>query len=101
MESKVQRDIIRKIEDIWSLEGYKEMRFNQLISSLQTRFSKDNFDYGRVVGYEKEVQSRGNPIMEVVAFRNSLEYVDLFSLEDGEFLEFLDKLYKEGTLSEL
>lgn len=67
------------LREIW--ESNPDMRFFQLIDSIQHEYSSKNNQFGKQEGFE--LDSKGNKL--------PISYVDLFYLEDNNFEEFLQE----------
>ncbi|MBA6258244.1 MULTISPECIES: DUF1040 family protein [unclassified Colwellia] len=74
--------ILELINEIWLQDP--DMRFNQLIYSLQNSYSYKNNEIGRI----NEVESDG---FTRTGF-------DLFNLEDDSFIEYLEKVKISGNI---
>lgn len=81
--------VIALIERIWLYQP--DTRFFQLVENLSREYSRLNDDAGKKTLYIKEEHSFGTVY-------GGREIVDLYHLEDDDFLEFLqmkhDELYK-------
>lgn len=69
--------IVKLLEEVW--KSNPDMRFFQLLDSIQHGYSSRNKRFGKRVGFE--VDSNG--------YETPLTYIDLFYLEDKELEEFL------------
>lgn len=78
--------IIDLLHEIWNY--MPDIRFNQLVSNLQTLYSQKNDGYGTRKVFEKEVYER-------YTIKREITYLDFFSLEDDEFEEFLETYVRE------
>lgn len=67
------------LESIW--ESYPDLRFNQLIHHLEHEYANQHPEFKKVV-VEKEITSTIKPPYEHYM-------IDLFYVEDDEWLEFL------------
>lgn len=72
--------IISLLQYIW--EQHPDLRFNQLISTLQRLYSQENNEYG------------SKKMKEVDIFGDEVEssYFDFFFLEDNKWENFLEKI---------
>lgn len=68
--------ILTLLQQIW--EQQTDVRFNQLLSNLQSLYSQENNSFGR-----REVYTKNFIDLEKTS------YLDLFYLEDGKWEEFL------------
>ncbi|MED3550930.1 hypothetical protein [Cytobacillus praedii] len=68
--------ILTLLQQIW--EHQSDVRFNQLISNLQSLYSQENNSYGR-----REVYTKNYIDLEKTS------YLDFFNLEDDKWEEFL------------
>lgn len=73
-------ELLKLIETIWQKDP--DLRFNQLMYNLQSEYSHENGDIGKV----EEVVDKG---FSRVGF-------DLFNLEDESFIALLQKTLKEN-----
>lgn len=78
--------ILALIQEIWHY--MPDIRFNQLVSALQTFYSQRNGGYGTREVFEKEVT-------ETYTVERKVTYLDFFHLEDDEFEAFLESYAKE------
>jgi hypothetical protein len=83
--SRIQK-LTRMINTIWC--KYPDLRFNQLLESLQIEFNNSNGCIYTKELWEKE-EHRG-----IVTYRRTTK-TDLFYVEDDEFMEFLQKKLDE------
>jgi len=82
--------ITNLINQIWKHEQHRDLRFHQLISSLESDFNKENRNI-----YSNEFYKREDYQNEVVAFQKTSQ-IDLFYVEDDKtekfLVAYLDKL---------
>lgn len=71
------------LQEVW--ESNPDMRFFQLIDSIQYEYSSRNNEFGKRVGFERDSKKYKVPI----------SYIDLFYLEDTNFEEFLQEYINE------
>lgn len=64
------------LQEVW--ESNPDMRFFQLIDSIQHEYSSRNNEFGKRVGFERDSKNYEEPI----------SYIDLFYLEGTNFEEF-------------
>jgi len=69
-------EILALINQVWS--KYPDLRFQQLMYNLQSGFSKENNNLGRVVEAEKDG-------FEKIGF-------DMFNVEDAQFMNYLKEV---------
>lgn len=82
------RHVLYYINSIWN--HVPDMRFNQLMDYLQNEYNDyKNQSYSKVL-WEKEVNEK----FAIELYRKTLE-VDLFYVEDEDFIEFLKKTLDE------
>lgn len=78
--------IMTLLEKIWQQQP--DVRFNQLVSNLQTMYSSENEGYG-----QRKMKEKG-PLGDEV----DSSYLDFFYLEDDKWEEFLQRLVDDlGT----
>ncbi|MBP1917109.1 hypothetical protein J2Z23_004094 [Lederbergia galactosidilyticus] len=82
-DPKRMKKILDFINELW--EQQPDMRFFQLIDSLEHEYSNKNNGFGYRKGYE--VNSRKD--------KQPMAFVDLFYLEDDDFLGFLRDLIEK------
>lgn len=80
------REFIDFLKDIW--EECPDQRFNQLVHNLQWQYSNENNGTGRITVHKKE------ELKGFVAYREE-HIVDLYNLEDDDFLDFLKQYLEE------
>lgn len=80
--------VMRALQEIWC--KYPDMRFNQLLNALQSEYNQSKGGIYSNELYEKEVYEK----FDIVSYRKTSE-VDLFYVEDEDFLEFLQKKLDE------
>ena len=71
-------EFLNKIKIIWEKEP--DLRFFQLIYIIQSKYSKDNSNFGKIELAEKDGSTK-------------IGY-DLFNLEDDEILKYLNNINK-------
>lgn len=75
--------VMSLLQEIW--ESNPDMRFFQLIDSIQHEYSCRNDGVGKRGGFE--LDSKG--------YKMSISHIDLFYLEDNDFEEFLRAFISE------
>lgn len=71
------------LQEVW--ESNSDMRFFQLIDSIQHEYSSRNNEFGKRVGFERDSKNYEEPV----------SYIDLFYLEDTNLEEFLQEYINE------
>lgn len=69
--------VMRLLQEVW--ESNPDMRFFQLIDSIQHEYSSRNDGFGKRVGF----------VLDSNKYETPLTYIDLFYLEDKELETFL------------
>lgn len=83
--TRIER-ILDLLKEIWS--HMPDVRFNQLVSNLQSMYSQQHSEYGRHTAYRKDTYNNITSEYEVV-------YYDFFYLEDDAFEVFLEQYLQE------
>jgi len=78
-DSERIKRVMDLLQEVW--ESNPDMRFFQLIDSIQREYSFRNNEYGKRVGFERDSKNYEEPI----------SYIHLFYLEDTNFEEFLQE----------
>jgi hypothetical protein len=76
--------VMALLTQIW--EAQQDTRFNQLMYNLQTEYNQSKGGVYSKELWEKEVYEK----FDIVSYRKTSE-IDLFYVEDEDFLEFLKK----------